>query len=299
MSVPDYLIIIFYLGLMVFIGARYRKSSANFSDYIRMGSRSVWWLTGFSVFMQGFSAITFTGICGSAYLAGWSVMVIFWCNAVMFFTQGLLFSPILRRTRADTQMDAMRMRFGPSMEAFLSYLGTITGFVWGGTFLLSLATFLSAVWNIPLWILILVVGGVVVFYSVSGGSWSVQITDSLQAIILLPVTVAFAFICLHEIGGISGLLEGIRAAGLAEDFALVKSADHVYKSSIPVEKGMFTGIWVFAMILNAVAMSANLSTCGRYLSLKDERGAQKAAFLAAVLMICGVAIYNLKSSSTA
>jgi Na+/proline symporter len=291
MHLADYSIVLFFLGLMVFIGVRMRNSSANFGDYVRMGSRSTWWLGGSSIFMGTFSAITFTGICGSAYLAGWSVLIIFWCNALMFGIQAFIFAPLLRRTRADTPQDALRLRFGPIVEQVQSYIGSVSSFIWGGTFLLGLATFLSVLFGIPLWIVIIGVGGVVLFYSVAGGSWSVQITDALQAIILLPVTIAFAALCLYRIGGIDGFFLAIEQQGLAGDFALLKSPGHVYQSPIPVEKGMFTPLWCVAMVFNAMVQSASLQTSFRYLSLKDERSASKAAGLAAILMICGSLIW--------
>ena len=134
MHFADYFIILFFLGLMVFIGLRCRAASENFGDYVRMGSRSPWWLAGSSIFMMTFSAITFTGICGSAYVAGWSVLVIFWCNALLFTIQAFIFAPLLRRTRADTPQDTYRLRFGVAVEQLLSYLGPISSFVWGGTF---------------------------------------------------------------------------------------------------------------------------------------------------------------------
>jgi len=241
--------------------------------------------------MGMFSAITFTGICGNAYLAGWSVLIIFWTNALMFFIQGWLFAPKFRRTRADTPQDVIRLRFGRPLEQFLSYFGTMSSFIWGGTFLLSLATFMSVVFGLPVWALILIVGGVVIFYSVSGGSWSVQITDSLQAVLLIPVTIAFAVICLYHVGGIGGLFEMIEAKGLTADFALAKPDNFQYKTPIPIEKGMFTGLWVIAMMFNSLIQAAHLNNANRYLSLRDERGAQKAAYLAGFLMLVGSLVW--------
>lgn len=241
--------------------------------------------------MGTFSAITFTGICGSAYLAGWSVLIIFWCNALMFLIQALFFAPLLRRTRADTPQDAIRLRFGPLIEQIQSYIGMCSSFIWGGMFLLSLATFVSVVFQIPIWVVIVATGGVVVFYSVAGGSFSVQITDALQAIILLPVTIAFAGLCLYHVGWLDGMAELIREQGLSGDFALIKSPGHEYQSSIPVEKGMFTPLWFVAMVWNALLNSASLNSSFRYLSLKDEKSSSNAALLAGFLMVVGSLIW--------
>lgn len=291
MHILDFVAIGFFLLIMVAIGIQCRGASANFADYIRMGSRSTWWLAGSSIFMMGFSSITFTGISGQAYLAGWSVLIIFWVNALNLFFQAAVVAPRLRRTRADTPKDALRMRFGRPTEQFMAYYGTITSFVWGGTFLLSLSTFLTVILGIPIPVLILIVGAVVIFYSVAGGQWSVQITDSLQMLILIAVTVAFSMICLAKIGGVSGLFEAIRASGLSGDFAIVKPDGYQYTTKVHVEPGMFTWMWIIAMVSKGLLDAVNIQQCGRYLSLKDEKESRKAAALAAVLMIVGSAVW--------
>ncbi|MCH6255006.1 hypothetical protein MLD52_00495 [Puniceicoccaceae bacterium K14] len=291
MHIADYVLVILYLILMVVIGFQNRSSSSNLSDYIRMGGKSPWWLAGCSIFMMGFSTITFTGISGSAYLAGWSVLIWFWGNSLALFIQAGYFAPLFRRSRAYTPFDIVKSRFGPVAEQVLVYAGTLPTFFWGGMFLYGLATFCSAVFGIPIWILILVIGSVVVFYSVSGGSWSVQITDSLQAIILLPVTIVFTILCIVKAGGFSGLFEAIESAQLTKDFALLKPSDHHYQNDAKVPSGYFTAAWLSAVFVSSVLRACTLESSFRYLSVKNELGARKAALLAGGLTLAGSIIW--------
>src|SRR5690606_2711707 len=113
----------------------------------------------------------------------------------------LVMAPIFRRTRAITPMDAVRDRFGPAAEQITAYVGLLSAFFFAGFFLLGFSTFASALLGVPFSWMVVGIGVVVVFYSVSGGSWGVQITDSLQALILIPGTIAVAVLCLIEIGG--------------------------------------------------------------------------------------------------
>ena len=43
------------------VGVVFRRFSNNTSDYFRAGGKATWWLLGGSMFMQSFSAWTFTG----------------------------------------------------------------------------------------------------------------------------------------------------------------------------------------------------------------------------------------------
>jgi SSS family transporter len=287
----DYIVVGSYLLLMVVIGLRTQSSSANLSDYVRMGNKSTWWLAGFSLFMSQFSATTFTGLAGSAYIAGWSIMVSQLVTALGFFLQAFWIAPLLRRTRAITPMDVVRSRFGPAAEQLKVYISTLSSFFFAGFFLLGFGTFASALFGLPLWVVVVVMGLIVVFYSVSGGSWSVQITDSLQALILIPVTIAFSLLCLHKIGGIDGLFDSIEAAGLTRDFSFVKPQGYDYVSDLPVREGNFTWLWIMGSVLNAVIVSIGINTSHRYLSLKDEASSSKAAVLAGILTLFGAFIW--------
>lgn len=277
-----------YFVLMVVVGLACRNMSSNVSDYIRMGCKSPWWLLGLSIFMQTFSAITFTGNCGQAYLAGWSALLIGGGAVFGLLCQAIFFAPWLRRTRAITPADAVRQRFGPAVEQIYTYVGASAGMLWGGVMLLGLANFVAATFNIPVVTVIFFVGVIIIFYSVSGGSWSVQITDSLQAFILIPICALVAYLSLQVVGGFSGLLSAISEKGLDGDFQIIMPPEHVYVTTgATVKPGYFTWPWVIASFLFAFIQSANMTNCHRYLSTKDDGSARKAAILAAGLIVAG------------
>lgn len=294
MSAIDYAAIGGYVLLMILVGVICRNISGNISDYIRMGGKSTWWMAGLSVFMASFSAATFTGYAAQAYLAGWSFIINYVMVAMMFFIQAALFAPWMRNTRAITPYDAIRLRFGPKIEQMVVWVGLPGSFIWSGMFLLTLAIFVSTVFGLPIGWVIAGVGVVLVFYSVLGGSWSVQITDSLQSFLLLPIVTVLAFLALKHIGWVDGLFDAIKTQGLTADFALLKPENHVYSSSAAKVKPMFyTFPWLLAIIFSMSMRSVNMNTCYRYLSIKTGRDARKAALLAGTLTLMGAFIWGL------
>lgn len=296
MSKVDYAAIGGYVLLMIVVGIICRNISGNLSDYIRMGGKSTWWMAGLSVFMASFSAATFTGYAAQAYLAGWSFIINYLMVALMFFIQAAIFAPWMRNTRAVTPLDAIRLRFGPKIEQMVVYIGLPGSFIWSGVFLWTLATFTSTVFGLEVVPVILVVGVVLVFYSVLGGSWSVQITDSLQSFLLLPIVTVMAILALKHVGWVDGLFEQIEAKGLTADFALLKSTGHEYSSTAAKVKPMFyTWPWLAAAMFNIFMGSANMTSCYRYLSIKTGRDARKAALLAGLLTLMGAFIWGIPS----
>ncbi|MBN2583097.1 MAG: hypothetical protein JXL80_08515 [Planctomycetes bacterium] len=285
----DYGVLIGYFVLMMAVGVVCRNSSSNISDYIRMGCKGTWWLSGMSMFMASFAASMFTASASQAYLGGWSILIQQWFMVLVFVYQAIFIGPWMRRTRAITPGDAVYNRFGRLSEQILMYTGVPIGMIWAGTMLLGLAKFVAPVFGLPVEWVLFSTGVVIVFYSVAGGSWSVQITDNLQGFILIPVTMAVAGLCLWKVGGFSGLLTEIDAQGLTADFAWIKSRTHEYTYvaqglSGEISRGLYTLPWLLIMGLYSVVHGSNIvGQSSRYLSLKTDREASKAALFAGFL----------------
>lgn len=67
-----------FLLMLLGMGWVFRHFSRDTSDYFRAGGRATWWILGGSLFMQGFSAWTFTGAAGAAFAAGWRTCIAAW-----------------------------------------------------------------------------------------------------------------------------------------------------------------------------------------------------------------------------
>jgi Na+/proline symporter len=94
----EYVVILAYLLLMVFVGILFKSFSGNISDFFRGGCRATWWLVGMNAFMSSFSAWTFTGAAGVAFESGWSVLVIFLAHASGFLLNFLCCRPLVPPT---------------------------------------------------------------------------------------------------------------------------------------------------------------------------------------------------------
>lgn len=295
-SAVDIGVMLGYMVLMMVVGWMCKGISKNISDYVRMGCKSTWWLMGTSIFMLMTSAGTFTGGAAQAYMSGWSFI---WITASGFFSylcMAAFFAPWMRRTRAVTPADALKLRYGPMIEQVNAYIGAVGGMLWGGVWLFAFAEFMAVVFNVPVPTVIIFVGIIVVFYSVAGGSWSVQITDTLQAYILVPIALVVLFLSLKEVGWMGGLMEGIRASGLQDDYKMVMEHGHVYKSSAAkIGAGYFTLGFIVAKFIYSFALSANVTSCWRFLSTKTDTDARKAALLAGTLLFFGSFVWFIPS----
>jgi Na+/proline symporter len=96
--------------------------------------------------------------------------------------------------------------------------------------------------------------------------------------LLIPITVGLAWVALEFAGGVSGLMDEIKAQDLANEFALISSNNPAETASLA---------WLAAILLqNSIAYNT-LNASVRYFSVKDGREARKAAALGALLFLVG------------
>ena len=280
----EYVVIGGYLVMLLGVGFALRKLSTDVSDYFRSGCKGTWYLVGSSAFMASFSAWTFTGAAGVAFESGWSVTVIYASNAIGFFLNFLFLAPWFRQMRAITAPEVIRNRFGVGTQQFYAGFSIITAVLYGSLHLYGLALFTSAIFGFPIEGVIVVIGFVVLFYSLTGGSWAVMATDFLQSLILVPLTLLVCILCLIELKGFNGLLEGIRSQGLSQDFQLFNEPGRFTASS-------FTVTWAIAMACKNIFSYNTLGAAPRYFAVKDGKEARKAALLACTMMTLGIVVW--------
>ena len=227
--------------------------------------------------MFSFSAWTFTGAAGVAYVSGISVAIIFIANATGYFINCIWSAPLFRQMRATTFPEVIRNRFDISTQQLYVWIGLIPGILMSGLTLWGVAVFASAIFGFNIQLIIVILGSVVLIYSTVGGSWSVMATDFLQALILMPLTVLICFLSLRSIGGVGGLLAEVEQQQLPDLMSFIDSN--------PGSK--FTPGWIAAMFFFVFLSYNSLGSSLKYFACKDGREARKAAALAGGLMLLG------------
>ena len=281
----EYLVIIGYLILIAVVGIVFKKFSSDTDDYFKSGSKGSWWLVGSSAFMSAFSAWTFTGAAGVAFESGFSVMIIFLGNAFGFFLNFLFLGPWLRQMRVTTFPEAISKRFGEKTRIFYALYEVPVRILYSAMALYGLGIFCSAVFGYNIYHVILVCGIVVLFYSATGGRWAVMATDFLQGLILIPLTIIIAWLCVSQFGGLGPMFREIEAQGLSEEFSMINSS--------VLFGGAYTWGWASAMVTKGFLVFNSMYAGPRYFSVKDGREARKAAILASALFLIGGLIWFL------
>jgi SSS family transporter len=272
----DYGVIVFYFAFMCCMGWIFKRFIRNTSDYFRSGGEMLWWIVGAGAFMTNFSAVSFTGMAGKAYMDGPLVLVIFVGGAFGFLFNYLYFAPVFRQMRCITAMDAVRRRFGAANEQFFTWIQIPTGMLYAAIWLNGLALFLSTAFGISMTLTIVITAAAVLFLTLLGGSWSTTASDFVQMLLLMPVTVVVAILSLMKIGGVSNFVRQV--------------PPHFFHWGQVANSHILT-FWVIAMFVQKWIVINNMTDASRYLSVKDTKHARRAALLCMILFIIGPAVW--------
>ncbi|WP_421683972.1 sodium:solute symporter family transporter [Stutzerimonas urumqiensis] len=264
--------LVVYFVFIVVAAWCFKRFASDSSQFINGGASMPWWMAGATAFMTQFSAWTFTGAAGKAYVDGAAVLALFWGNALGFFVACRFFAARYRKLRVETSMEVIRLRFGKPTERLFTWLqlplSTLTAAIW----LNGLAYILSAVTGYDRVATLVVTGMVITFISTSGGAWTVNATNVIQLVLILAITLVTGAYALYLADGPTGIVERFPV-----DFWL--GAD-MRLSSIML-------MWVALIMTQQVLSTNNAISCYRFLMTRTEREAQRAAFLAGALFIVG------------
>lgn len=282
----DLLVVVFYFGFQLSLGIIFKAFSKDASDYFRAGGSILWWLVGASAFMTQFSAWTFTGAAGKAYVDGILVAAIFFGNAVGYLGNYYFTSYRFRRLRVVTPIEGVRDRYGKTNEQVFTWVQVPMSVVYAGIWLNGLGIVASSFFNVPIGLTIMAVGIVVVFMSVIGGSWAIIASDFMQTVLLMSITLVAGYLALSHpaVGGLSGFVEKIPEGHLK--FWEAEDASFVY-------------MWIFAAFVIQSFKLNNMFESYRYLAVKDDKQARKAALMAAALMFIGPFIWFIPPMAAA
>ena len=191
----DWIILIGTLLFIVSYGAYKTRGSKTVDDFIKGGSESKWWTIGLSVMATQASAITFLSTPGQAFHSGMGFVQFYFGLPIAMVVICLVFIPIYHRLKVYTAYEFLETRFDLKTRSLAAILFLIQRGLAAGITIFAPAIILSAVLGWDLNTLNIIIGVLVIIYTVSGGTKAVSITQKQQmAVIFGGMFVAFYLI---------------------------------------------------------------------------------------------------------
>src|ERR1700744_1226722 len=195
MSLIDWIVLGVTLLAIVIYGVWKSGKNQNIDQFL-MGGRSMpWYTVGLSVMATQASAITFLSAPGQAYSDGMRFVQFYFGLPLAMIVLCVTFVPIFSRLKVYTAYEFLEQRFDLKTRALTSFLFLIQRGLSTGITIYAPSIILSTILNINTVYTTLFIGGLVIFYTVYGGTKAVSYTQLLQmSIIFLGMFLAGAMV---------------------------------------------------------------------------------------------------------
>lgn len=268
MSALDWTILSGTLLFIVAFGVWRTRGSKDVDDYVLGGNRAKWWTVGLSVMATQASAITFLSTPGQAFHDGMGFVQFYFGLPLAMIIICLVFVPIYHHLKVYTAYEFLERRFDLKTRTLAAILFLIQRGLAAGITIFAPSIILSAVLGWDLRTLNIIIGILVIIYTVSGGTKAVNVTQKQQMfIIMLGMFMAFFFILGYLPTDIT-FGKALKIAGASEKLNILNfdfDASSRYTFWSGITGGMFLALAYFG---------TDQSQVQRYLSGKSVRESQ-------------------------
>lgn len=180
MSTIDWIVLVATLSCIIIYGIYKSRSSRNLEGYFLSNREMPWYLVLLSIMGTQASAITFLSAPGQAYTDGMRFVQYYFGLPLAMVVLCITFLPIFHRLKVYTAYEFLEKRFDLKTRTFTSSLFLLSRGLSTGISVYAPSIILSSLlgWNIY-WTNI-IMGGLLIIYTVTGGARAVAYTQQLQ-----------------------------------------------------------------------------------------------------------------------
>ncbi|WP_100611350.1 sodium:solute symporter [Confluentibacter lentus] len=195
----DWIVLLVTLLGIVIYGTWQTRGSKNVQDYIKGGNTSKWWTIGLSVMATQASAITFLSTPGQAFNDGMGFVQFYFGLPIAMIVICMVFIPLYHRLNVYTAYEFLENRFDLKTRTLTAILFLIQRGLAAGITIFAPAIILSVVLGWNLLILNIIIGVLVIIYTVSGGTKAVNVTQKHQMVIIFVGMLVAFFIIISKL----------------------------------------------------------------------------------------------------
>ncbi|MBN8668169.1 MAG: sodium:solute symporter [Chitinophagales bacterium] len=271
MSQLDWIILIVTLLIIIGYGLWKGRSTHDLDGYLLANRSLPWGLVLLSIMGTQASAITFLSAPGQTYSDGMRFLQYYFGLPIAMVVIALFFVPVFRRLKVYTAYEYLEGRFDGKTRTLTSFLFLLQRGLSTGISVIAPSLILSSLlgWNI--YITNLLMGGLLIIYTVSGGAKAVAYTQRLQLIIIFTGIFLAAYMAVHLLPEGIGFKEALEVSGSAGKLNVITTG---------FEKGngfdwsdnynLFSGI-IGGFFLALSYFGTDQSQVGRYLTASSLR----------------------------
>ncbi len=260
MSGIDWIVLLSTLLIIVVYGIYKSRGTENIEGYLLGNHAFPWYSVTLSVMATQASAITFLSAPGLAFSSGMAFVQFYFGLPLAMIVLCITFVPIFHKLKVYTAYEFLENRFDLKTRALTAFLFLIQRGLSTGITIYAPSIILSTILNIDTTITTLFIGGLVISYTVYGGTKAVSYTQMLQMAVIFSGILIAGILVVKMLPETVGFGKALQIAGkMGRTNAIDFSFD--WNNQYTVWSGLIGGFF-----LQLSYFGTDQSQVGRYLT---------------------------------
>jgi SSS family solute:Na+ symporter len=284
MSFIDWTVLVVTLVGIILYGLYKSRSEKNLESYFLLNRSSSWFIILLGIMGTQASAVTFLSAPGQSYTDGMRFVQYYFGLPLAMVVLCITFVPVFHKLKLFTAYEFLEKRFDGKTRTFASLLFLLQRGLSTGISISAPSIILSSLlgWNI-LWTNILM-GGLLIIYTFSGGAKAVAYTQQIQFIIVIAGMLIVAYMVIHLLPGNLGLSDALHIGGKAGKLNVITSGREENKFQWNDRYNIWSGI-IGGFFLQLSYFGTDQSQVGRYLTARSTRESRLSLLLNGLVKI--------------
>jgi solute:Na+ symporter, SSS family len=263
MSTPDWIVMLLALTCMIAYGVYKGRGQNGAQSYLLADKQMPWYVVLLGIMATQASAITFLSAPGQAYTDGMRFVQYYFGLPIAMIVICITFIPIFQRLNVYTAYQYLEERFDKKTRMLTSLLFLLSRGLSTGISIYAPAIILSSIlgWNVYLTNVIM--GGLLIIYTYTGGAKAVAHTQKLQFLIILASMGIAGYLVVHQLPAGVGINDALYIAGKSGKLNVI-TTKFDWKDKYNIWSGLIGGFF-----LALSYFGTDQSQVGRYITAKD------------------------------
>lgn len=274
MSGIDWIILCVTLAGIVFYGIYKSRTSKNLEGYFLSNRSLPWYLVLLSIMGTQASAITFLTGPGQAYSDGMRFVQYYFGLPLAMIVISIFFVPVFTRLKVYTAYEFLEDRFDLKTRTLTSFLFLLSRGLSTGISIFAPSIVLSTLMGWNIYYTNLVMGGILIIYTMSGGAKAVAHTQKLQMIIVFVTLFIVGYLAVKLLPDAIGFTEALHKSGELGKMNIITTGftdkGFDWQDKYNIWSGLIGGFF-----LALSYFGTDHSQVGRYLTAKNVKESRK------------------------
>jgi len=268
MNTIDLIVLCVTLLLIVTYGVYKSRSSRDLDGYFRGNQSMPWFLVLLSIMGTQASAITFISGPGQAYTDGMRFVQYYFGLPLAMIVICIAFVPVFSRLNVYTAYEYLEKRFDLRTRTFTAVLFLLSRGLSTGVSIYAPALILSSIFGWNIYLTNLLMGGLLIIYTVSGGAKAVAYTQQLQLFIIFGGLFLAGYMVVEMLPDGVGFTDALHLSGSMGKLNVITTGFENGSFNWSDKYNIFSGL-IGGFFLSLSYFGTDQSQVGRYLTAKN------------------------------